>query len=412
MALSSVNYSKLRMEQAEGFPPVTYSSMFLPYLFKAASAGDLKAKELTNILQEKRKNISNGAAKNSKKIPKRWKQIGRSVFGSKKSSDVSSNGLCVSTPSLDELNLENVEPQDLTLLQLLALNALDLTAPASDILLKNRSNSWVQLSGHEGAFAPAGPGTIWKKCTGDIREVQAYESLMKDNLSDMVPQFYRDIEYHGEHFIEMQDLLQNFHNPCIMDIKMGTRTFLESEVQNNKSRTDLYEKMVKVDPLAPTPEEQNAKAITKLRYMQFRENLSSSSTLGFRIEGFKAAGGEPMNDLKHVKTRDQVTAVMKKFLGNNPHVRKQLLERFKTLRQKIESSKFLMKHEVIGSSLLIIHDGWKAGVWMIDFAKTVPIPEGKSVSHRSSWVLGNHEDGYLTGLDNLISVVESCSSSS
>ncbi|CAN7990091.1 unnamed protein product [Ixodes hexagonus] len=370
----------------------------------AASAGDLKAKELTSILQEKRKNLSNGTSKTTKKVPKRWKQFSKSVFGSKKTVEVGSNGLCVSTASLDELNLENVEPQDLTLLQLLALNALDLTAPASDILLKNRTNTWVQLSGHEGAFAPAGPGTIWKKCTGDNREVQAYKSLMKDNLADMVPKFYRDIDYHGERFIEMQDLLQSFHNPSIMDIKMGTRTFLESEVQNAKSRTDLYEKMIKVDSHAPTSEEQEAKAITKLRYMQFRENLSSSSTLGFRIEGFKAENREPMNDLKLVKTREEVIDVMQKFLGNQGVIHNQVIDRLLSLRRKIESSEFLMSHEVIGSSLLIIHDGKKAGVWMIDFAKTIPLPEGISVNHRDPWVLGNHEDGYLMGLDNLISV--------
>lgn len=231
---------------------------------------------------------------------------------------------------------------------------------------------------------------------------------MKDNLADMVPKFYRDIDYHGERFIEMQDLLQSFHNPSIMDIKMGTRTFLESEVQNAKSRTDLYEKMIKVDSHAPTSEEQEAKAITKLRYMQFRENLSSSSTLGFRIEGFKSEDREPMNDLKLVKTREEVIDVMQKFLGNQDVIHNQVIDRLLSLRRKIESSEFLMSHEVIGSSLLIIHDGKKAGVWMIDFAKTIPLPEGVSVNHRAPWVLGNHEDGYLTGLDNLISVLEKC----
>lgn len=376
----------------------------------AASAGDIKAKELTSILQEKRKNLSEGTSKNPKKVPKRWKQFSKSVFGSRKTVEVGSNGLCVNTASLDELNLENVEPQDLTLLQLLALNALDLTAPASDILLKNKTNTWVQLSGHEGAFARAGPGTIWKKCTGDNRELQAYKSLMKDELADMVPKFYGDIDYHGQRFIEMQDLLQSFVNPSIMDIKMGTRTFLESEVQNAKSRTDLYEKMIKVDSHAPTSEEQEAKAITKLRYMQFRENLSSSSTLGFRIEGFKTGDQEPMNDLKLIKTREQVIDVMRKFLGNRQVIHNQVTDRLLSLRMKMESSEFLRSHEVIGSSLLIVHDGKKAGVWMIDFAKTIPLPEGVSVSHRAPWLLGNHEDGYLTGLDNLISVLENCRS--
>ncbi|RZF33453.1 hypothetical protein LSTR_LSTR015703 [Laodelphax striatellus] len=68
---------------------------------------------------------------------------------------------------------------------------------------------------------------------------------------------------------------------------MGTRTFLESEVQNLASRPDLYLKMVALDPTAPTPEEHASKSVTKLRYMQFREQQSSTCSLGFRIEAMK-----------------------------------------------------------------------------------------------------------------------------
>lgn len=67
------------------------------------------------------------------------------------------------------------------------------------------------------------------------------------------------------------------------------RTYQEDEIikarTNVTLRADMYHKMVKVDPAAPTAEEHAHGGVTKLRYMQWRDDSSTTSTLGFRIEG-------------------------------------------------------------------------------------------------------------------------------
>ncbi|XP_069694996.1 inositol-trisphosphate 3-kinase homolog isoform X3 [Periplaneta americana] len=304
---------------------------------------------------------------------------------------------------------EPAAEEDRSLLKFLALNALDLTAPASDILLKNRQNSWFQLSGHPDCFAPAGPGTIWKKRNGgpENAEREVYEALGADPaMRDIVPRYFREVEYQGEKFIELQDLLHGFCDPHVMDVKMGTRTFLESEVQKTAARPDLYEKMVAVDPSAPSSDEHRDKAVTKLRYMQFREQQSSTCSQGFRVEAMRFRGSPPVKDLKKVKSREEVMVNMALFLGGREDTRQRLVARLREIRDKFEQSTYFRTHEVVGSSIFMIYDDTKVGAWIIDFAKTLPVPNGTVVNHRQPWQQGNHEEGFLFGLDSLISIME------
>ncbi|XP_021941752.1 inositol-trisphosphate 3-kinase homolog isoform X3 [Zootermopsis nevadensis] len=391
------------------FPPTTYSSSYF----------------LRNVIKEDKRKQADGVSRASVPLlgsvvattgdkgfdlSDLWRSRASPSADKKRDAAVSSfkrwrRGGCRSTPGHTEPSAE----EDGSLLKFLALNALDLTAPASDILLKNRQNSWFQLSGHPDCFAPAGPGTIWKKRNGgpENAEREVYEALGADPaMRDVVPRYFREVEFQGEKFIELQDLLHGFSDPHVMDVKMGTRTFLESEVQKTAARPDLYQKMVAVDPSAPSSEEHREKAVTKLRYMQFREEQSSTCSQGFRLEAMKFRGSPPVTDLKKVKSREEVMVTVALFLGGREDARQRLLARLKEIRERFERSSYFQKHEVVGSSIFMIYDDTKVGAWIIDFAKTVPVPDGRVVSHRQPWAQGNHEEGFLTGLDSFISIME------
>lgn len=290
-----------------------------------------------------------------------------------------------------------------------------LVSPLVGFLTEIRNKTeWVQLAGHQGNFLPGRGGTICKKW--DEGEMKTYEGLMEEGepLKEFVPLFYKKITVGpGEEYIELQDLLSQFSNPCVMDCKVGTRTFREVEVSKKNLRMDLLAKMVKLDPDEPT-EEEHKNGITKLRYMVFREMLSSSRTLGFRIEGIKLGGEEPLTTFKTKRSQEEIAEVIREQYmppSIGPSCRKKiqiaLRDRLEDLREACDSSDYFQTHEFIGSSLLFVYDlTGHTGIWMIDFGKTGPTKDNVPITHREEWKLGNHEDGYLMGLDNLIGIFD------
>ncbi|XP_054491391.1 inositol-trisphosphate 3-kinase A isoform X1 [Agelaius phoeniceus] len=269
--------------------------------------------------------------------------------------------------------------------------------------------SWVQLAGHTGNFKAADSGKILKRFSENEKE--CFERLMKDPLRSCVPCFHGVVERDGESYIQLDDLLTDFEGPSVMDCKMGIRTYLEEELtkarEKPKLRKDMYKKMIEVDPLAPTAEENAQHAVTKPRYMQWRETISSSANLGFRIEGIKKADGTCNTNFKTTKTQEQVLQVFAEFIEGNTTILKKYLKRLQEINVILESSDFFKRHEVVGSSLLFVHDGsGNANVWLIDFGKTTLLPDGQTLDHRIPWQEGNREDGYLLGLDNLIGILE------
>lgn len=272
-----------------------------------------------------------------------------------------------------------------------------------------RQNSWVQLAGHEGNFKASERGHILKKFSPI--ENACLEALMEDVLRPYVPTYYGQVERDEQTYIKMEDLLMGLEAPSIMDCKIGIRTYLEEELAKAllkpTPRKDMYNKMVALDPEAPTPEEHKQQAVTKPRYMQWRESVSSTALLGFRIEGVTVEAGAVKKNFKKMKSRDKIMETFVIFTKGRKDILAAYLNRLENMQDALKNSEFFRTHEVIGSSLLFVHDrrGF-SNVWMIDFGKTMPAPSHISLRHDVPWEPGTHEDGYLLGLKNLIASLQ------
>lgn len=83
------------------------------------------------------------------------------------------------------------------------------------------------------------------------------------------------------------------------------------------------------------------------------------------------------------------------------------LQRLNLKKESLEFNfKIFKTNKMIGSSLLFVHDERKANLWMIDFGKTRPLLNGIKLTHKDEWVDGNHEDGYLIGIQSLIDIFQ------
>lgn len=87
---------------------------------------------------------------------------------------------------------------------------------------------FVQAAGHAGMFLKRPDGIVVKTATK--REQVAIESLQGTSLQRFLPAFHGADEYESVTRIFLEDVTAGMRRPAVMDIKMGMRTFVESEV--------------------------------------------------------------------------------------------------------------------------------------------------------------------------------------
>ncbi len=246
---------------------------------------------------------------------------------------------------------------------------------------------------------------------------EASSSSPPDPIAGHTPRYFGVVEREGQQYLKMGSVTEGFERPHLLDIKMGVRCYTEEETTKTKLRKDLYERLITMgESHHLTDLEKEQKAITKSRWMELRDAMSSTTTLGFRIDAVLTPSGHKTafkSNLFRVHDPSEVVVELRAFLptlaacaaaGNGAHPRAiaaRFVELLGALDADLRASAVFGAHEFIGSTLFFVADAnGGAGVWMIDFGITRVGPEG-GLQHDVPWVLGNREDGYMIGLARL-----------
>ena len=282
--------------------------------------------------------------------------------------------------------------------------------------------------GHVANFKRTKHGTLLKLT--DETERLMYNKLHASNASRFLPKLIGHRLATGKRvIIELEDLTFGLKQPCLMDCKMGTRTYQDTTQKDLVPRMDLLTKLQKISKDAASEEEQ-AKGVTKERYLRFRDEASSTRGLGFRVDAVQLSRACDTSEiptlqmLRLVATREQVRDTVAKYLQRRRELLVNFLEQMRELRKTLEACDVFKTHSFIRTSLLFVYDGETnlTKIRLIDLArvedgagiavKAAGAPSAdvasspKVLSHRAEWEAGNGEDGYLTGLDNMIKIFE------
>jgi len=164
--------------------------------------------------------------------------------------------------------------------------------------------------------------------------------------------------------IRMQDLTAAMTRPCAMGFVMGCRTVTSQDMSQTAPRPELLEAMKSIDANAPTAEEVEAGGVSVARYLGFLDSVSSTASLGFRIDNAKTMVDSSLSALPLPETvslstlRDEgdLTRAMCTFLQQDASLALAVLRKVQTLLEALLRSPFLTRHVLLRSRLLLVYD--------------------------------------------------------
>ncbi|KAH3767104.1 inositol hexakisphosphate kinase 3 [Pelomyxa schiedti] len=256
-------------------------------------------------------------------------------------------------------------------------------ASAEEAAAKPQARQDGQVGGHGGAGALLFEnGRVLKPATCP-KEVAFYKQVAAGHAPHavkfhLVPQFFgteeRDTPYGRINYFIMEDMLQGFKHPSILDIKMGTQTWHEDCTEEKR-----------------------------LQHIE-QDSKCTTGKYGFRFCGMKVWDVAKKAAQKFDKRygwfaleEDAMVEALTTFLNDGTRVRTDIipffLERLDQVRKFMSGGGWAM----YASSLLFVYDdatvedSHPPGVFMIDFAHAVRLPNP----------LGG-DPSYVPGVDNLM----------
>ena len=227
--------------------------------------------------------------------------------------------------------------------------------------------------------------------------------------------------------ILMGDLVTGMSLPCAMSFLMGVRTATANDLGPEQATPNaaLGGSMRSMAPERAaqmlTAEEKEAGAVPLHRYLEFLDTISTSRTLGFRIDAAKTVVNGALDllplpegtTLNTLSDEAQIAEAIAIFLQRDAGLAAATLLKLKTLEAALLRSSFFARHVFLRTTMLLVfddaHRAKGVDLKIMNFGSSYALPQSMTVKHTEPWdgTAECHEDGYLTGVRSLLRVVQS-----
>ena len=226
----------------------------------------------------------------------------------------------------------------------------------------------------------------------------------------------------AEIWIRMQDLCASMVVPCAMAVTMGSRTVTAEDCIQWAPLPELLTAMSEIDENAATPEEQADGGITLQRYLSFLDAISSTNTLGFRVDAAKVVGERsgatdtlPLprdTTFNTLKERDDIIEAMATFVAQDLALASAFLTKIRTLQTALKRCDFFARHVLLRTCMLLTYDDTRRtevlDLKLVDFGASYALPAGETLTHTAPWdgTSTSHEDGFLKGISEFEQILQ------